>query len=512
MFSYEERKKAVDLYIKYGKKAMPVIRELGYPNRHSLVQWYKDFVRNGKIVIPILAGRQKYTEAQKIEAVNFYLEHGKNIKYTRQVLGYPGTHLLSSWISELCPEEKRIYTPRSNKVIDISNEEKIKAVIELTTRENTSAGKISEKYNANRATLYSWKNKLSTGKELKLPDKCNTGNLEEDNAQLKAENERLKRENFQLQLMNDILTEAAKVLKKDQGISLETLTNREKVLVIDTLRTKYQLKVLLLAMNMAKSSYCYQESVKDYDKYSEERKKIVEIFKNNKSKYGSRRLHIEYCKNGDVLSERVIRRLMHEENLHVISVKMKKYNSYKGEISPAVPNLVKRNFHAEKPNKLWLTDITEFHIPAGKVYLSPIIDCYDGWIVKWKIGLSPNTKLTNSMLEEAIKCLCKGESPVCHSDRGFHYRTPSWIKIIKDAGLTRSMSKKGCSPDNSACEAFFGRLKNEFFYGRDWRNITCDDFMKQLDEYITWYNEERIKLQFKGSIKQHRIKMGIIAA
>lgn len=103
MFSYEERKKAVDLYIKYGKKAMPVIRELGYPNRHSLVQWYKDFVRNGKIVIPILAGRQKYTEAQKIEAVNFYLEHGKNIKYTRQVLGYPGTHLLSSWISELCP-------------------------------------------------------------------------------------------------------------------------------------------------------------------------------------------------------------------------------------------------------------------------------------------------------------------------------------------------------------------------------------------------------------------------
>ena len=203
---------------------------------------------------------------------------------------------------------------------------------------------------------------------------------------------------------------------------------------------------------------------------------------------------------------------MKEEQLHVINVKMKKYCSYKGEISPAVPNLVQRKFHSDKPNKLWLTDITEFHIPAGKVYLSPIIDCYDGWVVKWKIGLSPNTELTNSMLEEAIATLKQGERPICHSDRGFHYRTSEWIRIMTESGLTRSMSKKGCSPDNSACEAFFGRLKNEFFYGRNWKNVTLDDFMKQLDEYIIWYNELRIKLQFKGSIKQHRIQVGIIAA
>ena len=239
---------------------------------------------------------------------------------------------------------------------------KMQAVIELCTREETPAEEIAGKYHANRATLYSWKNKLSAGKEMKLADYCNTGNLEKDNEQLKAENERLKRENFQLQLMNDILTEAAKVLKKDQGINLKTLSNKEKMLVIDTLRPKYQLKILLIAMNMAKSSYCYQKSVKDYDKYSEERKKVVEIFRKSKSKYGSRRIHIEYCKTGYILSERVIRKLMREENLHVISVKMKKYSSYKGEISPAVPNLVKRNFHADKPNKLWLTDITEFHI------------------------------------------------------------------------------------------------------------------------------------------------------
>lgn len=513
MFSYEDRKKAVELYVKYGKKAAPVIRELGYPkNRHSLLQWYRDFVKKGRIEVPMKKRQSKYTEEQKQKAVQFYLEHGKNISYTKQILGYPNIHLLSEWISELSPEHKKLYSPRTNKATDISNEQKIKAVVELETRGSTPAADISKKYNVSRASLYFWKGKMISGRKTELMKNMNTGNLEKDNEQLRLENERLKQENFQLQLMNDILTEAAKVLKKDQGINLESLTNREKVLVIDALRNKYQLKILLFAMNMAKSSYCYQQSVKDYDKYSKERKKIAEIFKSNKSVYGSRRIHIEYCKNGDIISERVVRRLMHEENLHVVNVKMKKYSSYKGEISPAVPNLVKRNFHAAKPNELWLTDITEFHIPAGKVYLSPIVDCYDGWIVKWKIGLSPNSKLTNSMLEEAIEGLDNGETPVCHTDRGFHYRTPSWINIIQKAGLIRSMSKKGCSPDNSACEAFFGRLKNEFFYNRDWKNVTCDDFMRQLDEYIVWYNEERIKLQFKGSIRKHRVEMGLIAA
>lgn len=512
MYSYEERKKAVDLYIKYGKKATAVITELGYPNRHSLVQWYKAFTKAGKIEVPDLSGRTKYTEEQKIKAVEFYIEHGKSISYTRQQLGYPGIHLLSKWIDEIRPEEKKLYTPRANAIIDISTEKKLQAVVELSTRDKVSAEKVAEKYHVDRTTLYFWKSKMTTGKEIKLPDNCNTGNLEKDNEQLKLENERLRQENIQLQLMNDILTEAAKVIKKDQGINLATLTNREKMVVIDTLRTRYLLKTLLKALNMPKSSYCYQESRKGIDKYSEVRKEIQKIFYDNKSRFGSRRIYIEYCKNGKILSERVIRRLMKEEQLHVINVKMKKYCSYKGEISPAVPNLVQRKFHSDKPNKLWLTDITEFHIPAGKVYLSPIIDCYDGWIVKWKIGLSPNTELTNSMLEEAIATLKQGERPICHSDRGFHYRTSEWIRIMTESGLTRSMSKKGCSPDNSACEAFFGRLKNEFFYGRNWKNVTLDDFMKQLDEYIIWYNESRIKLQFKGSIKQHRIQVGIIAA
>lgn len=133
---------------------------------------------------------------------------------------------------------------------------------------------------------------------------------------------------------------------------------------------------------------------------------------------------------------------MKEENLVVKTIKKKKYNSYMGEISPAVDNLIKRDFHSDKPNAKWLTDITEFHIPAGKIYLSPIIDCFDGLPVSWTIGIHPDAELVNTMLDNAIASLKESEKPIIHSDRGAHYRWPGWIERMKEAGLTRSMSKK----------------------------------------------------------------------
>ena len=106
-----------------------------------------------------------------------------------------------------------------------------------------------------------------------------------------------------------------------------------------------------------------------------------------------------------VASEKVIRRLMKEENLAVRCVKQRKYSSYAGEISPEVANIVNRDFHAEAPNTKWLTDITEFSISAGKIYLSPITDCFDGLAVSWSIGTSPSADLVNGMLDEAISLL-----------------------------------------------------------------------------------------------------------
>lgn len=130
--------------------------------------------------------------------------------------------------------------------------------------------------------------------------------------------------------------------------------------------------------------------------------------------------------------------------------------------------------------------------------------------VSWSIGTTPDAELANSMLDKAIETLKPGETPIIHSDRGAHYRWPSWIKKTEDACLIRSMSKKGFSPDNSACEVFFGRIKNEMFYDRDWSNVSQSEFIDILDEYLHWYIEERIELPLGGmSPLEYRRKLGV---
>ena len=118
--------------------------------------------------------------------------------------------------------------------------------------------------------------------------------------------------------------------------------------------------------------------------------------------------------------------------------------------------------------------------------------------------------LVNQMLENALLLLEPGEHPIIHSDRGCHYRWPDWIYMVVQAALVRSMSRKGCSPDNSACEGFFGRLKNEMFYGRSWQRVSLDQFMEILDNYLHWYNEKRIKLTLGGlSPVEYRQSLGL---
>jgi transposase InsO family protein len=103
------------------------------------------------------------------------------------------------------------------------------------------------------------------------------------------------------------------------------------------------------------------------------------------------------------------------------------------------------------------------------VYLSPVIDCFDGLVVSWSIGTRPDAELVNTMLDSAIGSVAHSdERTVVHSDRGAHDIWPGWLSRMRDAKLGRSMSRKGCSPDNAACEGFFGRLRTELFYPSDW--------------------------------------------
>lgn len=490
MYSREKRLKAVELYIRYDRCPSQVIRELGYPScRNQLRKWYLAYLEeqeSGIIKNSYATRKSRYSDSQKQEAVDNYFYTGQSLARTCRVLGYPSKAALANWIDELAPGRRK-----QNAKLECTYQEKKEAVISLVTRSST-AEKTAQQHGANRDALYRWKKEI-LGQEGHGMERKRREHVE-DSDQLKQEAEVLRQEVQRLELEVDILRGTAELIKKDPCADPTLLSNAEKAMLVDVLKGKHRLNKILEILNLPRSSYYYQLAAQNKpDKYRETRSRVIELFTSNRACYGYRRIHALLGKEGTVISEKVVRRLMSTSGLQLVSRKKRKYKSYAGEITPAPENIVQRNFQADRPNKKWLTDITEFGLPAGKVYLSPIIDCFDGLAVSWSIGTSPNSELANSMLIAAIETLDPKDRPLIHSDRGSHYRRPRWIQLMENRQLTRSMSKKGCSPDNAACEGFFGRLKTEFFYGRNWQDITVEVFIDELDGYIHWYNEERIK-------------------
>lgn len=367
------------------------------------------------------------------------------------------------------------------------------AVYELCTREG-SAQAVAQKLDVDRVSLYNWKNQL-LGRGAPASMKRDKGSPSEtDRDELERQVEELRRDIRNLKLEHDLLKNANEP-KKDLGVDLPLLSNREKTKLVDALREEYGLTELLERLDLARSSYFYHRSpIRVADKYADVRRTVAEIFEDNHRSYGYRRVQAALSRQRVFLSEKVVRRLMKQGGLHAARPKRRRYRSYIGEISPAQDNIINRDFHANAPNEKWVTDISEFQIPAGKVYLSPMIDCFDGMVVSWSIGTSPDAELVNSMLDAAIETVTEDdETPIVHSDRGGHYRWPGWLSRVAKAKLIPSMSRKACSPDNAACEGFFGRLKTEMFYTGDWRSTTIAEFVEVLDAYVRWYNEKRIK-------------------
>lgn len=507
MFSYEDRLRAVQLYIRLGKRIGLTIRQLGYPTKNALRTWYREYEQCQDLPAGYLR-RPRYSQADKNRAVEHYLDHGRCIALTIKALGYPSRSLLSAWLQEFHPREGARVVGRSQ---ELAPEAKQSAVIALCTRP-ASAQAVADEVGVSRGSLYKWKNQL-LGQEASASMKYKQDvPASSDQGALEHQLETLRQDIRRLQLEKDLLKKANELLKKELGIDRQHLTNREKTLLVDALKSTYTVTELLCELSLPRSSYFYHRArLEVADKYADVRKAMTDIFERNYSCYGSRRIHASLAEQSVSISEKVVRRLMKQESLVAATSKRRRYGSYMGEISPAPDNLLNRDFSASAPNEKWLTDITEFQIPAGKVYLSPMIDCFDGMVVSWSIGTQPNAELVNTMLDAAIdKIAASGSRPVVHSDRGGHYRWPGWLSRIADAKLVRSMSRKGCSPDNAACEGFFGRLKIEMFFFRDWLSTTIDEFIASLDAYIRWYNEARIKISLGArSPIEHRKSLGI---
>jgi len=507
MYSYEDRLRAVRLYIKLGKRVGLTIRQLGYPTENALKTWHREYEQRHDLPAAYVRV-PRYSQAQKGRAVEHYLEHGRCIAETIKSLGYPSRSLLSEWLQELHPQERTRVVGRSQELAPAAKQS---AVIALCMRP-ASARAVAEDLGVSRGSLYKWKNQL-LDHDVSVPMKRQQdATARSDQADLEQQLETLRRDVRRLQLEKDLLQKASELLKKELGIDRQHLTNREKTQLVDALKPTYTLTELLCEVGLPRSSYFYHRArLEVADKYAEVRQVMTDIFERNYRCYGYRRIHACLSDQSVNISEKVVRRLMKQQCLIAATSKRRRYGSYMGEISPAPDNLLNRDFSAGVPNEKWLTDITEFQIPAGKVYLSPMIDCFDGMVVSWSIGTRPNAELVNTMLDAAVdKVAASGERPVVHSDRGGHYRWPGWLTRIADAKLVRSMSRKGCSPDNAACEGFFGRLKIEMFYSRQWLSTTIEEFVTALDDYIRWYNNVRIKrsLGFR-SPTEHRGILGI---
>lgn len=263
------------------------------------------------------------------------------------------------------------------------------------------------------------------------------------------------------------------------------------------LRQEHKVGLLIDIAGIPRSTYYYyskQFNNPKPDKYAEVKKEIRRIYDENKGRYGYRRITKELNKIHRI-NHKTVQRLMRKMGIFC-RVRMKKYNSYRGETGRIAPNLLERNFKADKPNHKWVTDVTEFALFGIKLYLSPIIDLYNGEVVSYNLSRHPNLVQVTDMLEKAFAKIPDNTNLILHSDQGWQYQNRQYQKRLKDKGIRQSMSRKGNCLDNACAENFFSLLKTELLYLQEFTSV--EHFISELTDYIDWYNNYRIKLKLDG--------------
>ena len=212
-----------------------------------------------------------------------------------------------------------------------------------------------------------------------------------------------------------------------------------------------------------------------------------------KQTYGYRRVHIWLERKGIYRNPKTILRIMQKYNL-LSAIRRKKYQHY-GDALHRYPNLLNRNFHAERPNQKWVTDISYIKTGQGFLYLSVIRDLYDNSIVSYKTGTEQNINLVLSTVREAKRKEKVTAELQLHSDQGFQYTSQAYFRLTQLYNITPSMSRRGNPYDNALAENFFSILKTECIYRAKPR--TYEEARLLIGDYIHFYNYQRIQLKTK---------------
>lgn len=512
-----------------------------FPSASTLCKWIK--LEESGMLNPVrleVKGRcgshapsQRYPTKTKQEAVRLLRLGWKPPRVARR-LGVPDPRLVAYWGRRA----NETGAPFSHP----SDAERKKAVERLAQGERAAG--IAEGLGVHERTVYRWAEKAGAGK--RRPAKRTRRKAEralgaDDSKNLSEQGEwarawgSLPEDPKERARMAEVrLAEALAVLDVLKAPGPSFLSNREKHRAGQAARAqtkKARLRDVLDDFSISKSTYLSQASPRrGFDKYAALRQRVRHEFEKAKGRYGSKAIwaQLKYGKSAPVkaselslgdtstpvaVSEKVVRRIMAEERLVPVQLKSRqeRYSSYKGEVDNRPKNLPlqedgSHNFHSDEPGRLLVTDVTEFKLAGFKVYLSPLIDCYDGMPVAWRISSHPDDDLTAGMLEDALGAL-KPEA-VVHTDGGSNYRSRRWKTLCEANNITRSMSRKAKSPDNARAEGFFGTLKQEFFYAKDWTGTSKKKFVSLLEDYIVWYRDCKIKrsLGWK-TIKEHRASM-----
>lgn len=234
---------------------------------------------------------------------------------------------------------------------------------------------------------------------------------------------------------------------------------------------------------------------------------ITDIFNKNYGRYGYRRITLELHNRGYKINHKTVQRLMKVLKIKSM-VRIKKYHSYKGMVGKTAPNLLQRKFNATMPNQKWVTDITEFALNGNKLYLSVLLDLYNREIISYNISEHPVLNQVLDMLDKAFRKIPDNTKLILHSDQGWQYQHKKYQMKLKEKGIIQSMSRKGNCLDNAVIENFFGLLKSELLYLRKFTSM--DEFRVELEKYIEYYNNKRIKSKLKGlSPVQYRIQSSL---
>ncbi|MHA7749491.1 IS3 family transposase [Paenibacillus chondroitinus] len=436
-FSLDEKLKAIHMYQNGTEGVKSIAKTLGI-NHEVLRMWIKQYEYHGITVFE--KSYTAYTASFKLDVLNYMNEYGTSPNEAAVIFKISSPGIIRKWRNQFNEDGKDALKSKKKGRSLVTN------------------------------------NKENTAKKQDLTE----GSVET----LKAEIDRLKMENAYFKKVECLSSKQGKITKQD------------KAQVVYELRHEFPVVALLAFAAIPRSTFYYW--VKQFDKpdLDADLKLLIQsIFEEHQGRYGYRRIRDELLNRREQVNHKKVQRIMKELGLKSV-VRMKKYRSYKGTVGKIAPNVLGRNFKAEKPNEKWVTDITEFKLFGEKLYVSPVLDLFNGEIITYTVGSRPTYSLVSEMLNNAFKRLSDEDELLLHSDQGWHYQMKQYQHALKKQGISQSMSRKENCYDNAVMENFFGIMKSEFLYLNEFESV--DHFKQELARYMDYYNHKRIKSKLKG--------------